>query len=105
MGLKIGHLKIGLFEQNENNNGLVNSNSPRAFVSFLRKAAIVQQWGQQIHTKTPECVKGVQMPHPGDEANGMCPSKEAKNRTQCVNGRNSINSVKNNNKVLDKNVC
>ena len=49
------------------------------------------------------------MPHPGDEANGMCPSKEAKNRTQCVNGRNSINSVlakvKNNNKVLDKNVC
>ena len=49
------------------------------------------------------------MPHPGDEANGMCPSKEAKNRTQCVSGRNSINSVlakvKNNNKVLDKNVC
>ena len=33
------------------------------------------------------------MPHPGDEANGMCPSKAAKNRTQCVNGRNSINSV------------
>ena len=24
------------------------------------------------------------MPHPGDEANGMCPSKEAKNRTQSV---------------------
>ena len=24
------------------------------------------------------------MPHPGDEANGMCPSKEAKNRTQNV---------------------
>ena len=49
------------------------------------------------------------MPHPGDEAKGMCPSKEAKNRTQCVNGRNSINSVlakvKNNNEVLDKNVC
>ena len=76
---------------------------------FLKKAAIVQHWGQQFHTKTPECVKGVQMPHPGDEANGMCPSKEAQNRTQCVNGRNSINSVlakvKNNNKVLDKNVC
>ena len=32
------------------------------------------------------------MPHPGKEANGMRPSKEAKNRTQCVkNGRNSIN--------------
>ena len=31
------------------------------------------------------------MPHPGKEANGMCPSKEAKNRTQCVSGRNSIN--------------
>ena len=58
---------------------------------FLRKAAIVQQWGQQIHTKTPEWGKGVQMPHPGKEANGMCPSKEAKNRTQCVSGRNSIN--------------
>ena len=47
------------------------------------------------------------MPHPGKEANGVCPSKEAKNRTQCVSGRNSINSVlakvKNNNKVLDKN--
>ena len=51
---------------------------------FLRKAAIVQQCGQQIHTKTPEWGKGVQMPHPGDEANGMCPSKEAKNRTQNV---------------------
>ena len=48
------------------------------------------------------------MPHPGDEANGMCPSKEAKNRTQWVNGRNSnsvLAKVKNNNKVLDKNVC
>ena len=58
---------------------------------FLRKAAIVQQWGQQIHTETPEWGKGVQIPHPGKEANGMCPSKEAKNRTQCVSGRNSIN--------------
>ena len=31
------------------------------------------------------------MPHTGKEANGMCPSKEAKNRTQCASGRNSIN--------------
>ena len=31
------------------------------------------------------------MPHPEKEANGMCPSKEAKNRTQRVSGRNSIN--------------
>lgn len=33
------------------------------------------------------------MPPPGDEANGMCPSEEAKNRMQCVSGRNSINFV------------
>ena len=64
---------------------------PEHLSVFLRKAAIVQHWGQQFHTKTPECGKGVQMPRPGDEANGMCPSKEAKNRTQCVNGQNSIN--------------
>ena len=63
---------------------------PGAFVSFSWEN-IVQQWGQQIHTKTPECGKGVQMPHPGKEANGTCPSKEAKNSTKCVSGRNSIN--------------
>ena len=64
---------------------------PEHLSVFLRKAAIVQQWGQQIHTKTSEWGKGLQMPHPGDEAKGMCPSKEAKNRTQCVSGRKSIN--------------
>ena len=64
---------------------------PEHLPVFLRKPAIVQQWGQQIHTKTPGWGKGVQMPHPGKEANGMGPSKEAKNRTQCVSGRNSIN--------------
>ena len=58
---------------------------------FLRKAAIVQHWVQQIHTKTPGCGKGVQIPHPGNEANGMRPSKEAKNHTQRVSGRNSFN--------------
>lgn len=31
------------------------------------------------------------MPHPGNDANGMRPSKEAKIRTQCVSGRNSNN--------------
>ena len=55
---------------------------PEHLSVFRRKAAIVQQWDQQIHTKTPEWGKGVQMPHPGKEANGMRPSKEAKNRTQ-----------------------
>ena len=56
--------------------------SPKHLSAFPRKAAIVQHWGQQIDTKTPEWGKGVQMPHPGKEANGMCPSKEPKNRTQ-----------------------
>ena len=64
---------------------------PEHLSVFLRKAAIVQHWGQQFHTKTPEWGKGFQMPHPGDDANGMRLSKEAKNRTQCVNGRDSIN--------------
>ena len=64
---------------------------PEHLSVFLRKPAIVQQWGQQIHTKTPECGKGVQMPHPGKEAKGTCPSKEAKDSTKCVSGRNSIN--------------
>ena len=31
------------------------------------------------------------MPHPGDEVKAMRSSKEAKNRTQCVSGRNSVN--------------
>ena len=64
---------------------------PEHFSVFLRKAATVQQWGQQIHTKTPACGKGVKMPLPGKEANGMRPSKEVKNRTQCVSGLKSIN--------------
>ena len=47
---------------------------PEHLSFFLRKAAIVQQWGQQIHTKTPGWGKGVQMPHPREEAKGMRPS-------------------------------
>lgn len=45
---------------------------------FLRKAAIVQYWGQQIHAKTPEWGKRVKMPHPEDEVKGMLFSKRLK---------------------------
>ena len=43
---------------------------------FLRKAAIVQQWGQPIHTKTPEWGKRVKMPR----GKRYAFFKEAKNR-------------------------
>ena len=44
---------------------------PEHLSVFLKKAAIVQQWGQHIHTKTPEWGKGLQMPQAGDEEKGM----------------------------------
>ena len=47
---------------------------PEHLSFFLRKAITVQQWGQQIHTKTPGWGKGVQMPHPREEAKRMRPS-------------------------------
>ena len=80
LGLKIGyHVAKAIFSQNYSNNSLVNSNSPRAFVIFfLRKAAIVQHWGQQIHTKTPEWGKRLKMPHPEEEVKGMLFSKRLK---------------------------